>query len=152
MNLISEISHKNLRGFFFHPTIYFLKLNYVSEFLEKISTEIEFEIFKCKINTMPILMHPMRISPNKVSSGMLRPKKFGISSRASIDVFIQLRLRREIDKGENQKIRKKPTCVMIRVNWQLHELSRIQHFNRHIEYASNKIFFEKISRIKIERK
>jgi hypothetical protein len=30
---------------------------------------------ECKINTIPILMHQMRISTNQVSSVVLRPKK-----------------------------------------------------------------------------
>jgi hypothetical protein len=33
---------------------------------------------QCKTNTIPILMHQMRISTNQVSSVVLRPKKFEI--------------------------------------------------------------------------
>ena len=33
---------------------------------------------KCKTNTLPILMHQMRISTNQVSSVVLRPKKLEI--------------------------------------------------------------------------
>jgi hypothetical protein len=35
----------------------------------------------CKTNTIPILMHQMRISTNKVSSVMLRPKEFDIGKK-----------------------------------------------------------------------
>jgi hypothetical protein len=38
---------------------------------------------KCKTNTIPILMHQMRISTNQVSSVVLRPKKLEIPSHES---------------------------------------------------------------------
>jgi hypothetical protein len=37
-----------------------------------------FEAFKCKTNTIPILMRQMRILTNQVSSVVLRPKKLEI--------------------------------------------------------------------------
>jgi hypothetical protein len=39
------------------------------------------KVFVCKTNTLPILMHQMRISTNKVSSVMLRPKKLEIRNK-----------------------------------------------------------------------
>jgi hypothetical protein len=40
--------------------------------------EASTQVFKCKTNTIPILMHQMRISTNQVSSVVLRPKKLEI--------------------------------------------------------------------------
>jgi hypothetical protein len=41
-------------------------------------TEVSTQGLKYKTNTIPILMHQMRISTNKVSSVVLRPKKLEI--------------------------------------------------------------------------
>jgi hypothetical protein len=42
--------------------------------------------FKCKIHTMPILMHQMRISTTYVSSVILRPKNLEIRNVIAVKV------------------------------------------------------------------
>jgi hypothetical protein len=46
-----------------------------------ISISYAINSFKCKTNTLPILMHQMRISTTQVSSVMLRLKKLEIRNK-----------------------------------------------------------------------
>ena len=42
---------------------------------------VDLRQIKCKVNTIPIFMHQMRISTNEVSSVVLGPKKLEVENK-----------------------------------------------------------------------
>jgi hypothetical protein len=79
-----EMNLKNV--IFFNNTIHFRILKQVPKYLatglwrpsgtNSPSAEASTQGLKCQTDTIPILMNQMRISTNKVSSVMLRPKSW----------------------------------------------------------------------------
>jgi hypothetical protein len=47
----------------------------------------EILVFKCKIHTIPILMHQMRILTAYISSVILRPKNWGIQNVLAVKTW-----------------------------------------------------------------
>jgi hypothetical protein len=63
---------------FFFLHLYTLFVKWCDFKIQKLQSAEVFFICKCKTNTIPILMHQMRMSTNQVSSVVLRPKKVEI--------------------------------------------------------------------------